>query len=275
MQPFEIVKKTPQTNCRECGYPACLAFAVAVSKSGEDPGKCPYIEKMAVHINHPGGNDPSRDRDLALIRHLKNKIAPLDFKTTAQRLGATWSENYSDLEFSYLNDQVRLTKESLQLNETFPEDTRDQILLYNYICSPADRQLTGNWVGLESFPNSISKVKTLKVYCEDRLAKLFDEKSKHAVVAALQDLGCTLLQNTSAALAAVCPVLPCVPQQIHFWQAEPEDGFPSQVKLLFDSSAMAFLDLESLVFSSERLADKLAVILEAEESVFDETVKFE
>ena len=50
-------------------------------------------------------------------------------------------------------------------------DPRDQILLYNYIHSGGGRKPDGNWVGMESLPNSISKVKTLATYCEDKIAK--------------------------------------------------------------------------------------------------------
>ena len=47
-----------------------------------------------------------------------------------------------------------------------------------------------------------------------------------------------------------------VPQFLLFWDHEPEDGFPARVKLLFDQHVMDYLDLESLFFSAERLADR-------------------
>ena len=34
MNPLEIVQRTPKTNCGECGYPACLAFAANVAAAG-------------------------------------------------------------------------------------------------------------------------------------------------------------------------------------------------------------------------------------------------
>ncbi len=36
-----------------------------------------------------------------------------------------------------------------------------------------------------------------------------------------------------------------------------EDGFEARVKILFDQNVMDFLDLESLVFAAERMADCL------------------
>ncbi len=44
VQPLEFLKLTPRTNCGECGYAACLAFAAAVTKGGENPRKCPYVD---------------------------------------------------------------------------------------------------------------------------------------------------------------------------------------------------------------------------------------
>jgi len=38
---LEIFKRLPQTNCKECGYPSCMAFAAAVSKGEASPEQCP------------------------------------------------------------------------------------------------------------------------------------------------------------------------------------------------------------------------------------------
>jgi len=38
---FDIFKLLPQTNCKECGYTTCMAFASAISKSETTPDKCP------------------------------------------------------------------------------------------------------------------------------------------------------------------------------------------------------------------------------------------
>ena len=44
-------------------------------------------------------------------------------------------------------------------------DPRDQILLYNYVASGGGQAPQGMWVGMESLPNSIAKVRTLAAYC--------------------------------------------------------------------------------------------------------------
>ena len=52
-----------------------------------------------------------------------------------------------------------------------------------------------------------------------------------------------------------------VPHYLLFWDEEPADGFAARTKLLFDRHVLDFLDLESLVFSAERLADRLAELI--------------
>lgn len=44
---LEIYKLLPKTNCRECGFPTCLAFALSLAKKVTSLDKCPHITKSA------------------------------------------------------------------------------------------------------------------------------------------------------------------------------------------------------------------------------------
>ncbi|MCK5192585.1 MAG: DUF3786 domain-containing protein [Desulfobulbaceae bacterium] len=261
MNPLDILKRVPKTNCGECGYTACLAFAANVAKSGEDPKKCPFIDLKGLDLNSLGNtalDNLSHKRDLDLIRHLKSKVKDLDFEEIASRLGATLAPDEKDtLIFSYLAQDVLLSKNKLLINNKEPDDPRDQILLYNYVHSASLLIPTGNWVGLESLPNTISKVKTLSTYCEKRLAQLFTRRPPEEILSYCSMLHGKKVAESSATAAAIIPVLPMVPQQFLFWDEEPEDGFEAKVKILFDVRVLDHLDVESLIFSSERLADRL------------------
>ena len=261
MNPLDILKRVPKTNCGECGYAACLAFAANVAKSGEDPHKCPYIDLKGLDTNSLGSTDLdnlARERDLELIRHLKSKVKNLNFEEIAARLGAELSADKNDtLVFTYLAQEVLLSKNQLLIDSKEPDDPRDQILLYNYVHSASHTVPTGDWVGLESLPNTISKVKTLSTYCEKRLAQLFSGRPPEEILSYCSKLHGKEVTGSSATAASTIPVLPMVPQQFLFWDEEPEDGFEAKVKILFDSKVLDHLDVESLVFSSERLADKL------------------
>src|SRR4030065_476394 len=42
---LEIYKLLPQTNCRECGYPTCLAFAMKLAARQAELSQCPYVSE--------------------------------------------------------------------------------------------------------------------------------------------------------------------------------------------------------------------------------------
>ena len=261
MNPHEILKRTPKSNCGECGYPACLAFAANVARSGEDPHKCPYINLQGLELPQDTGTDLDKlgeEHDLELIRHLQSKIKDFDFQKIAPFLGVTPDPEQGELlVFSYLGQQVHLRKKQVLLDGKEPEDPRDQILLYNYVHSCGSHPPAGEWVGLESLPNSISKVRTLATYCENRLATLFTGRSQESIYSLCVKIGGQPLAESSASAALIIPVLPRLPQQLLFWDEEPDDGFDAKVKVLFDINVLDYLDLESLVFSAERMADRL------------------
>ena len=51
--------------------------------------------------------------------------------------------------------------------------------------------------------------------------------------------------------------LPRVPVMLLFWDEDPVDGFGASAKLLFDQTVTEHLDIESIVFLSERLRQML------------------
>lgn len=259
--PLELVKRTAKSNCGECGYPTCLAFAAMAVKGVADPQRCPYLDYTGLALPQMAGTDEERlhqAQDLQLIEQLKAKIAPLDFGAIANSLGANWQPAEPDcLHFRYLGRQVAFAKAGILMDGRGPADPRDQILLYNYLHSGGSVAPAGDWVGLESLPNSISKVRTLATYCESRLADHCAKFPLDRIATAAEHLGGVRQPEAAASLGCLIPVLPRVPHYLLYWQAEPEDGFPARVKVLFDRQVLDYLDLESLVFSAERMADAL------------------
>ncbi len=256
MNALDIVKKTPRSNCGECGYPACMAFAVAVVSAGADPSACPYLQRDG---DNEGGGDIQRvhDPDTVLLRTLKKKVSTVDLAECGPGLGGTVVEENGRqmLRLLYLGETVFISSESVVSSAGGELDPRDQILLYNYLFFGGAGRLAGDWVGLESFPNSISKVVTLKRYTEDRLAREFQGRGRE-LERVLVRMGARKVDECHADFCAVVPVLPRVPVQVHFWDADEDDGFPAGVKVLFDRNALEFLDIESLIFAAERMTEK-------------------
>ncbi len=44
---IQIYKLLPQTNCKECGYPTCLAFAMKLAAKQVELSACPYVTPEA------------------------------------------------------------------------------------------------------------------------------------------------------------------------------------------------------------------------------------
>ncbi|HEX9016268.1 MAG TPA: (Fe-S)-binding protein, partial [Chloroflexota bacterium] len=44
---LEIYKLLPKTNCKECGFPTCLAFGLKLAAKGAELSACPYVSEEA------------------------------------------------------------------------------------------------------------------------------------------------------------------------------------------------------------------------------------
>jgi hypothetical protein len=203
----------------------------------------------------------SEEQDWALVKYLREKVSEVNFGEIADVLGADWTEQYPNkLILRYLGRQIVVAKSDILLNNEDPLDPRDQILLYNYVFSRGGKKPDGTWVGMESLPNSISKVRTLETYCEKKIAEFLSGRSPQL----LSDLGAQLdgyagpyELSLTATSSIVVPVLPMVPQFLLFWEEDSEVGIEPKTKILFDHNVLDFLDIESLVFSAERFAERL------------------
>ena len=269
MNPLEILQRTPKTNCGECGHPTCLAFAAAVARAGADIKICPYIDLQGLDVTPLNGKKDLEDlgeqvaeeHDWELVKHLQKKVSKIDFNSVARLLGASWDKHNPDiLTLRYLGQEVMLGKYEILLSNDTVVDPRDQILLYNYLHSGGGKKPDGTWIGMESLPNAISKTKTLATYCEKKIAKFLSGKP----VQLLTDLGPQLDGydgpsdlGSTATSSLVVPVLPMVPQYLLFWEEDTDVGIEAKAKVLFDHNVLDFLDLESLVFSAERFAERL------------------
>ncbi len=270
LNPFDILKFTPKSNCGECGQPTCLAFASVVARGGGDPTLCPHLSEEGRRLI--GNQQPGEElealagaRDQLLVEQLRQKIQGLDFSKIAGRLGCQWQDARPDeLRFRYLGGAVVFSKDAILWEGEVLPDPRDQILLSNYVYFGGGQGPASVWVGMENLPNSISKVKTLRVYCEERIARAFSghsfgewEKASHR----LEARPVPEQEQASASYAMIFPVLPAVEVYLLFWEAEPDDDFDARAKVLFDRNVLGYLDLESLVFAAERLAERLEDLL--------------
>ncbi|MCJ7715140.1 MAG: acetyl-CoA decarbonylase/synthase complex subunit gamma, partial [Anaerolineales bacterium] len=81
---IQIYKLLPQTNCKECDFPTCLAFAMKLAAKQIELAKCPYVsEESAVQLAEASappvrpitiksnGHEVKGGNEVALFRHNK------------------------------------------------------------------------------------------------------------------------------------------------------------------------------------------------------------
>jgi acetyl-CoA decarbonylase/synthase complex subunit gamma len=63
---IQIYKLLPQTNCKDCGEPTCLAFAMKLAAGKAELAKCPYVSDAAKaqlsEAKSPSGRESSFTR---------------------------------------------------------------------------------------------------------------------------------------------------------------------------------------------------------------------
>ncbi len=68
---LDIYKHLPKKNCKECGFPTCLAFAMQLAAKKVDLSKCPYVTEEAKKALESASQPPIR---LVTIGGGENKL---------------------------------------------------------------------------------------------------------------------------------------------------------------------------------------------------------
>jgi len=89
MTGIQIFKLLPKTNCKECGFPTCLAFAMALAAGKTELEKCPYVSEESKAVLAESSAPPIRTvtigtgddalkvgGELVLFRHEKTFYNP-------------------------------------------------------------------------------------------------------------------------------------------------------------------------------------------------------
>ncbi len=263
---IELYKATPGTNCKECGFQTCLAFATCVIVEKKPLETCPYLteevlEELGKRIHEQQSEGVYVKRDLYKITadHIRERIESHDFSAIAEGLGAQCVEkdDQPHLRLTYLNRDCLMSKQEIWIEGNPADDHWDNILLYNYVHFSGNEPIRGEWIPIDNIPGNIPKKPELEHGCEQKIAAHFEGKAARLERAA-SALGAKKAEDESNADVALSFLpLPRIPFFLVFWDAVPEEGFEARAKVLFDRSVTNYLDIESLVFLAEKFADAL------------------
>jgi hypothetical protein len=260
-------KLLPKTNCGECGYRTCLAFASMVVSEQLPLKNCPYIPPdkirdagQELEKQYAEGKWTRRDMSQDALQWAKERAASMQIVDLQKRLGGKLidSANEQILELPYFNSFIYIKPGQIFKTDGSSLTRWEQVFLYNHMAQGGSSRPTGNWKGLVDFPNTVSKIKSMKTHVEDPLIQRFTGKIQELKNKALS-FGGKLISDAgiSADAAVLFNPLPRIPVMLLFWDENTDDGYGAEVKLLFDETVIDHLDIESIMFLSERIKQLL------------------
>ena len=257
----------PKTNCGDCGFPACLAFASIVVSEKLPLGNCPHIEASVIENcqkeldeQYASGKWLKRDMAQDALEWAKQRSASVKIEELPDRIGGKLFKKDGNfaLELPYFTDAIVITNHGM-LKKGGSDLTRwEQVFIYNHMAQGGSKLPSGKWKGLVEFPNTVSKIKSMVEHVEAPLIERFTGKPDELLAAAKQLGGLDMTETIkSADLAVLFRPLPRIPVMLMFWDEDKIDGFEAEIKLLFDETITEHLDIESIMFLSERLRQLL------------------
>lgn len=257
----------PKTNCSDCGFSTCLAFAGMVVSEKHPLNNCPHLDPSIIeHVRkeldeqYAAGKWLKRDMAKDALKWAKEKSSSMKIEELPDRIGGKLIRynGFLALELPYFTDPVLITKDYFVKKVDAELSRWEQVFILNHIAQGGSSIPTGTWKGFVEFPNTVSKVKTMVDHVEKPLIEKFSRKADKLLSAAKSIGGSDMTgEIDSADLAILFQIFPKVPVMLLFWDEEKSDGFGAEVKLLFDETITEHLDIESIMFLSERVKQLL------------------
>ncbi|GAB6096592.1 hypothetical protein JCM14469_28450 [Desulfatiferula olefinivorans] len=257
----------PRTNCGDCGFPTCTAFAGMVVSQKYPLKNCPHIgadvlARCEAELAEQYAQGKWLKRDLAedALTWARSRAASMALDDLPDRIGGRLVDGLRGkvLELPYFNGLIHVAADTVTHADGRPLTRWEQVFVFNHLAQGGIRKPRGQWKGFVEFPNTVSKVVTMTGQVEEPLIRRFSGR-KDALRDKAAALGAVPFDagEATADLALCFTPLPRVPVALLFWDGVPEEGFEAQVRLMFDVTVTEHLDIESIVFLSERIRQLL------------------
>jgi len=269
LSPVTIYKEIlPKTNCGDCGLPTCFAFSTLVVVEKLPLSRCPHIDAESLERNqklldaqYQSGRWVKKDPVHDALLWARERSASMRIQDLPERIGGTLKEEKGEflLELPYFNDTLVVRKDGIGRGDGTALNRWEQVFIYNHIAQGGAALPTGRWIGFVEIPNTVSKIKSMKEQVENPVGERFRGRIDELLKAAQLTGGIPVeSERTESADAAVLfRPLPRIPVMLLFWDEEENEGFEATVRLLFDETITEHLDVESIMFLSERIRQLL------------------
>ncbi len=245
MNPIDIYKKLPKTNCGDCVQKACMPFAFALLKGDADLSDCTGLTEeekgeMAAVVRKTDWRED-------LIANLKDEITKIRFHEVSDNLGAEFRDGHLFIR-CFGRDVIVGPYGEMQTQSGLTPWMRMLVLFY--IRNGGTQGLSGKWVLHSELMGGLMKYKAFKRECEGPLKELLDKHFKK-VSFRLDAYGAEHPGGFATQNAWLVYVFPRLPVLFLYWPAD--DEFESQVTIRFDSTADKCFDVEQLIFLVEEI----------------------
>jgi len=260
-------KLLPKTNCKQCGHPTCLAFASMVVSEKFPLKNCPYIDQTILgsaekelEEQYKEGKWTKRDMAQDALNWAKERASSMKLSDLPDRIGGRliYENDEEMLELPYFKSFLIIHDEKIRHKGGDDLTRWEQVFIFNHMAQGGNSDPTGIWKGFQEFPNTVSKIKSMKEHVEGPLIKQFKGNTKELINAGI-NMGGQLLkgEQVNADVSLLFQPLPKIPVMLNFWDEDIADDFEAEVKLLFDKTIVDHLDIESIMFLSERIKQLL------------------
>lgn len=135
-------------------------------------------------------------------------------------------------------------------------DTTGSILVARYVLNGGSDEIEGVWLPYGDLKGGLQFASFVRTHLEDKMALEFSGR-RGVLEERMLALGASAYEGeTSADLALVVRPLPMVPVLCLF--RDKDEEFPASFRFLFDASAPAYLDLESLAVALQYIQSRVS-----------------
>lgn len=179
--------------------------------------------------------------DDAILKDLLSLLFGKDEMSFAQGLGATAGDG--SIRVPFFNRECTVRSDGVFLGETHLHPI-PSIIVVRYLLEGGDDRLLNMWVPFRDLKDGSQMGSYVQSKIEDRIAHHCAGKKEY-LEERLRALGGNVYRTEkSPDLAVALQPFPRIPLLVLFWDRDTE--FTGSLQFLFDKSARAFLDIESL-----------------------------
>ncbi len=259
---LEIFKHLNQSNCRECGVPTCLAFATAVINGEKKFSDCPYLSREAADtLDKKIVIRGQYNKLLELLGPLKKELRGVDFRKVAKGLGAEYENGR--LRIKCLGKDFTVDKNG-NVESLIHINTWVAVPLLKYIIMGGREPLSGKWVSFNELNRASSVAQYFERRCEEPLRQ-FAESHTDIFFDLMNIFGAERAEGFSADYARIIYPLPKVPFLILYWKQDKQ--FESKLRLLMDSSADRYIEIEFIIGLGRGIVEMFKKILSKHEEL--------